>query len=182
MESSALETLLSSLDEDRDRAGERYEVLRVKLVRYFDARGAADPEGLSDEALDRLARRIESGERIERDVSAYALGIARNVLRESWAKRRREEALEDGGAGLAEPEGGEDEKDILAERLERCLERLPAERRALVLRYYEGSGQIKIHGRQGIADAMGLSMNSLRIRVYRIRQELEDCMKRSETK
>ena len=57
--------LLNSLDEDRERAGEKYEELRRTLIRFFEWRGAPFPEEHADEALNRVARRLGEGVEIK---------------------------------------------------------------------------------------------------------------------
>ena len=42
--------LLDRLGPDRERAGERYEALRFKLIKFFEWRGSPFPEGDTDEA------------------------------------------------------------------------------------------------------------------------------------
>jgi hypothetical protein len=49
----AFDRFLGSLDIDRDRAGEKYENLRLKLLRFFEWRGALHPDLLADETLER---------------------------------------------------------------------------------------------------------------------------------
>jgi len=41
----ALDALLALLDSDRDRAGEKYEEIRLRLTRYFEWAGAQAPGG-----------------------------------------------------------------------------------------------------------------------------------------
>ena len=51
---AAFEQLLSVLDADRDRAGERYEVIRRKLLKFFEWRGCQRPDELADQTIDRV--------------------------------------------------------------------------------------------------------------------------------
>ena len=54
MNRDELEALLKFLDPDRERAGERYETVRSRLIRLFEWRGCSSPEDLADEEI--LAR------------------------------------------------------------------------------------------------------------------------------
>jgi hypothetical protein len=63
---AAFERLLEALDADRDRAGERYELLRRKLLYLFGCRGLTQVEDLADETLSRVAARIGRGEFVQR--------------------------------------------------------------------------------------------------------------------
>jgi DNA-directed RNA polymerase specialized sigma24 family protein len=182
----AFESFLNSLDSDRERAGEKYEALRQKLNRFFEWRGAQNPDQLSDETLDRVSRKIIQGEIIY-DIPGYVYGVARFVLRESWEKLQRERSSHDStdiNTLPAEPEveisGSDDEIEIqqTAQCLDHCLESLPAESRALILGYYQLERGAKIQNRRQLADRLGIPMNALRIRVFRIRERLETCVHR----
>jgi hypothetical protein len=54
--------LLAHLDPDTERAGERYERLRLSLLKFFDWGGAHFPEECADKTFNRVARKLESGE------------------------------------------------------------------------------------------------------------------------
>jgi len=91
LDGQSFDRLLGLLDSDRDRAGERYELIRTQLVRIFEWRGCPYPESLADETIDRVGRRLEQGEQIRAaDPALYFYGVARNVLKEYWTERRRE--------------------------------------------------------------------------------------------
>ena len=49
----AFATFLACLDADKERAGEKYELLRLKLLKFFDWRGAHFPEECVDETFNR---------------------------------------------------------------------------------------------------------------------------------
>jgi DNA-directed RNA polymerase specialized sigma24 family protein len=171
----AFEALLDALDTDRARAGERYELLRQKLVRFFEWRGARDAEDWADETLNRVARRIEGGEAV-RDVAGYAAGPARMVWLEVSKKQNRDVVLvERAPAPVPEEEDAEHAARLAC--LDRCLESLAADQRDLVLEYFAGERGAKIDRRKQIAARLGVEMNALRIRVHRIRGRLELCVK-----
>src|SRR5262249_33819538 len=67
--------------------GTEYIRLHHKLTFFFDSHGAFPPEELADETLDRVMRILDEGEREIVDIPRYCLGVARNVLRETWKKR-----------------------------------------------------------------------------------------------
>jgi DNA-directed RNA polymerase specialized sigma24 family protein len=180
-----LARVLEALDPDRDRAGEKYEVLRRKLIRFFEWRRGRFPEEMVDEVIDRVARRLAEGERIQTaDAPRYFLGVARNVLRESWAQPPAPEELTDAvaeAASLARDPVVEAETVERAEAwmacLERCLERLPVESRELVLLYHQDQKRTRIDRRRELARRLGIGPNALRIRVCRLRAALEACVR-----
>jgi DNA-directed RNA polymerase specialized sigma24 family protein len=175
----AFERLLALLDSDRDRAGDRYERVRFKLVRFFEWRGSAFPEELADRTIDRVCRKITEGSEILEDPSGYFYGVARNILKESWDdQRRRRDAVNQSAASqrtllAAEP-------PFAAERrfqcLDQCLAKLPPSARDALLRYYEGEGRAKIANRLTIAREEAMSIASLRLRMSRLRGRLQKCV------
>ena len=185
----ALERLLAHLDgSDPERAGTEYAALHRALRRFFEWRGALAPEDCADVALDRLAAKLDEGVRVV-DVRALAHGIAAMVLLEERRARSRRAPL-DGAADAAlaaaggrEPwEDGDAGGDGLLDRLEHCLAALPDDGRAVVLEYYaHPGGSLKIAGRRRLARRLRLSDNALRSRVQRLRDRLEDCVRRLAT-
>ena len=87
----AFDKLLTCLDPDRERAGIRYEIVRLKLVKFFEWRGCESPEDQADETINRVARRIDEGEVIN-NLESYFLGVARLLLLESEKRRAKERA------------------------------------------------------------------------------------------
>src|SRR5437667_247442 len=53
---SAFDKFLACLDQDRDGAGLRYELIRSKLINYFDWRDCPSPEDHADETINRVVR------------------------------------------------------------------------------------------------------------------------------
>ena len=70
----------------------------------------------------------------------------------------------------------DDEAERRRECLERCLHKLPAESRALLLEYYRDERRAKIDLRQALAERLGLRRNALTKRVVRLREKLEACI------
>ncbi len=168
------EALLAQLDQDRERAGERYESIRVKLVRLFEWRGCEAPEELTDETINRVARRMAEGVELRSgDPYGYFCGVAHLVFKEVLRRTTRERrALEGGGWPPPAPVPEADDRRLRC--LRRCLGRLPSKQRDLVLRYHEGESHIR--NRQTLARELGVPLNALRIRVHRVRRKLEDCV------
>lgn len=79
--SEAFERFLANLDADRDRAGEAYERLRLKLVKWFEWERCTFPDERVDNVIDRVCRKLDEGEVIE-SLERNCAGVARNVVRE----------------------------------------------------------------------------------------------------
>src|SRR5580692_9915969 len=86
---ATFDLLLTKLAPDPTQAGLRYEKLRTRLIAFFLRRMLPAPEDLADETINRLARRLFEGEQVA-SIEAYALGIARYVLKEQTVLAARE--------------------------------------------------------------------------------------------
>jgi len=171
LDRESLDTLLLALDRDRNSAGRRYELLRRKLIDLFAWRGAEAPEELTDETLNRLARRLSEGTPVDK-VESYALGIARLLLLE-WSRRREQRS-----AALREIRNlrmEAQEESAVYSAFEQCLSELTATSRILITRYYTAD-------RAALATELGLSYDALRARAMRIRRLLHACVMRRHKK
>jgi RNA polymerase sigma factor (sigma-70 family) len=168
---------LFSLDPDRDSAGKKYEVLRMKLISYFDWRQCPFPEDHADEALTRVIRKLEAGEEL-RDASTYVFGVARMMLLEIARRTAKERVAlnQMPPAPSIDPESADMQDRI--ECLRQCLSALPQQSRELITQYYEDDGAAKIKRRRELAESLGMQLNALRIRACRLREKIEDCMGR----
>jgi RNA polymerase sigma factor (sigma-70 family) len=175
LSAEALARFLACLDPDTDRAGEKYESLRLALIKFFDWRGAHFPEELADETINRVIRKLDEGETL-RDIPTYCYGVARLVLLEKLkapeSKRADFEELPPSALVAPEPE----EKDERQDCFERCLKELPVESRQLILQYYGDEKREKINRRLAMAERLGIPLNALRSRAQRIRNRLEECV------
>lgn len=170
----ALEALLAHLDPDRERAGERYEEIRRRLVRLFEWRGCAFPEDLVDETFNRVARKLAEGVELRSaNPYGYFCGVAHLVYKEVLRRSMRERTALEGGDWPPAP-SAETADDERLDALRSCLAQLTPEQRDLVLLYHRGEDNIR--GRKGLSAELGIPMNALRIRVHRIRRKLEDCV------
>ncbi len=85
----AFERLLAVMDRDRELAGEKYETVRSKLIEYFEARSSSSPADMADEAINRVARKVEEGEAIQ-DLNRYFYGVARLLWKETLRSTKEE--------------------------------------------------------------------------------------------
>lgn len=174
MNAEILEKILELLHPDREHAAAEYGKLHERLTRFFEWNNAEDPTALADEALDRLGKRALAAnvEKGIRSASSFVLGIARHLLQEEQRKRSQQTEVRGSWAVLAAPPGS-NEKERMDEAIRLSLERLEPDRRRLVEDYYAHSGAEKIRAHQELASKHGLSLNTLRNRVFRLRKEME---------
>jgi DNA-directed RNA polymerase specialized sigma24 family protein len=161
--------LLSWLDPDPEGAGLTYERIRWRLIAILASRGCAVPEELADEIIDRVARRVvDIRDTYAGDKAIYFLGVMNNVHHE-YLKRPKVLKL---------PEAADDieVKEQTHLCLDKCLDKLTANSRRLIERYYAADKRAKIDLRKQLAAESGVSLNTLRLRALRIREKLQACI------
>jgi DNA-directed RNA polymerase specialized sigma24 family protein len=157
------------LDADPDEAGKRYETIRRKLIKIFVCRGCTCPEDLSDETINRVIRKTEEmAESYEGDPALFFYGVANHVHREYLRQKPLSQRL----IPKDEPARPEAEHECL----DRCMEKLLPRSRELVFQYYQEERRAKINFRKELAERLGIPLNALRIRVFRIRTTLQECV------
>ena len=171
----AFDRLLAALDRDRDEAGAKYLALRKNLRRFFEARRLAAADEAADEVLNRLARKLEMGERLE-NPNTYALGIARLVALEFYKSPLHKTTAEIPESSVAPFDDERAQETEKLACLNRCLAGLSPDNRQLIVGYYQGEKRSKIDNRQRLADALGIPNNALRNRAVRLRDKLETCI------
>lgn len=175
----SFEEILAWLNPDRELAAAMYVQLRHDLAKTFMWRGCSDPEGLTDEVFDRVAKKVrEVRPTYEGDARNYFRAVANNLVKEDLKKRKNYVSLDD--VDPPEPEG-EAEDETAADReecLESCLQELSPEKRDLIRAYYAKEKQAKIDNRSELARQFGMKVETLRVNVYRIRLSLEQCIER----
>jgi len=165
----SFDALLTWLDPNREQAGQKYEEIRTRLIKIFACRGCYEPEDLADETINRVTNKLKeiegtfTGER-----ARYFYGVANKVHLEYL---RRKPA-----PPLPPPLHDTDEIEHEYDCLEQCMQRLTTDNRELVLQYYQQEKQAKIEHRKRLAEQLGIALNALRIRAYRIRASLQECV------
>ncbi len=173
----ALDRFLASLDPDRDRAGEIYQIIQRKLTGFFACRDCPHPEEHADETINRVARKLADGEQF-RDVTTYVYGVARMLLLEIARDQARANSTRD-HLMLAQPVSADpDESDSRLACLSQCLQNLPLDSRELITQYYQGEKSAKIEQRRKLSARLSIPLSHLRIRAYRLREALATCLGR----
>jgi len=174
---AAFDGFLATLDRDRDRAGEKYEYIRLKLLKYFQWCGSDVPDIDADETINRVTRRIYEGQDVY-NLTGYIYGVAKLVHAESIKRRNRMRALDEESFIVLSSAGVEVEVPNYHECLERCLGCLSDEDREVITEYYRYKKTEKIDGRKQLAARLGVSLNTLRVKMHRQRMNLEACMEK----
>jgi RNA polymerase sigma factor (sigma-70 family) len=171
--------LLSWLDPDRERAGEKYEEIRVGLIGRFTRLGCVEPEELANRTLDRVAQllpKVIDGYkgRPEPYVYSVAYYIYREYLKEPTPLPLPETDL----PHPTPASSGEllEDKELLDACLSQCMQHLPEQTREIILHYYRGERQVKIRSRKELAERLGIKVENLRLRAQRVRADLKNCI------
>lgn len=167
----ALHDLLGWLDPDPERAGEKYEHIRASLIKFFESRGCLTPDEQTDQTIDRVARRLSEGVVVYTpNPFLYFYGVALRVMQED---RRTRPAYQI-------PPAAENafEQESRIECMESCLQRLPGHIVELLTEYCTGDREQRSETRREMAQRFGVSLNTLRLRVHRVRDQLGTCLNR----
>ena len=176
----SLEEILAWLNPDREVAATMYVQLRHDLATLFSFKGCADPEGLTDEVFDRVAKKLNDVRpNYIGDPRHYFRAVANNLFKETLKKARIQLSLE--GIDPPEQKTTAIEEETAAEReecLHSCLQKLSPEDRKLIVAYYAKEKQAKIDNRIKLAQQIGISLETLRVKVHRTRRSLRKCIER----
>jgi DNA-directed RNA polymerase specialized sigma24 family protein len=69
-----------------------------------------------------------------------------------------------------------DDDEMAYQCLDQCIQQLSPNNRELVLSYYREEKQAKIDHRKKVAESLGIELNAMRIRLYRVRKTLRQCI------
>lgn len=170
---------LAWLDPDPEIAAQKYEEIRAALIAFFVGRRWACAEDMADEVINRVMRR--GNELFDTYVGEpkHYFRKAAHHLHLDYLKQCQplavREPVEIATHQASDPAGRELEESRSA-CLEDCIQRLSQANRELVIRYHEQSKSAKIRDHQALAAALGITVNALRLRVFRIHGMLRDCV------
>jgi RNA polymerase sigma factor (sigma-70 family) len=174
--------LLALFSENREEAGMIYEQLRNSLVRYFETRDCRDSDMLADETLSRVALKAHTFDPSRHTrPSSFVFGFASKILLEYSRDPQKMRITYDRWVQsslyvTAEPEDSDNDAENTF-CLQKCLGEMSAEDRELIVAYYNKERQEKIASRKLMAEKLGIKMETLHMRVHRLRESLKKCMK-----
>jgi DNA-directed RNA polymerase specialized sigma24 family protein len=159
---------LALLDPDEHRAEEIYNGLKRDLTRFLEWRHHIDPEAAAQEALFRgLKRMAEGADYLQAGPRGYLFGFARNLVKEGWRVRKREEPL-DPAAGERLPSTGREHRQVEAKlMLDKALGLLSERDRAILVRYCTEDDHLD-HSRE-----LNVTPGNLRVMVHRIKNQIK---------
>jgi RNA polymerase sigma factor (sigma-70 family) len=171
------EETLAWLNPDREKAADMYVQLRKDLSKLFSWKGCLDPDGLTDEVFDRVARKVTAVRpTYEGDPRLYFRAVANNVMKEYFRRIKTQVPLETVDLLKRHENENKHEDTQRSDCLQLCLQQLSKEKRDLILGYYAKEKKAKIEHRNALAQSSGIPVETLRVKVHRIRVRLEQCL------
>jgi RNA polymerase sigma factor (sigma-70 family) len=161
--------LLSWLDLDRDCAGEKYEVIRRRLIKIFVRRGCPTAEELADETIERVCQILSrTADNYNGDPALFFYGVARNIYLE-YLKRKT-------ALPTLPPNDAFQKEELQYQCLDQCLGKLDESDRELIISFYQLEKRAKIDHRRELARQLNITVHALRMRALRIRDQLQECI------
>lgn len=178
---SAFEELLSWLDSDREEAGLKYKTIHDGLVKVFSRRGFSKAEDAADEVINRVVSKLPELRRtFHGSPHRYFYGVAKKVLLEYERRELKFIPLTGAEMDVASPEAPD---ELVFDCLAACKQRLTVPQRKTVESYVRNS---KPEQRAKLAKHLGITLEALRVRVFRIlgtlRRCVDDCLTRGSKK
>lgn len=163
----AFEDLLLRLEPNYSSTEERYKQVHLKLVKFFAWRRCEDAESLADETLIRSLKNLSEidADKHYSDIYIIAKNVFRKYLRDN---KRRIKVTEMIASDLTNQEQSPSDYSLDCQKL--CLQKLSNDELLLLQNYILGETN-----REELAKSMGISLNALRLKLYRIKKELKDC-------
>jgi DNA-directed RNA polymerase specialized sigma24 family protein len=165
------EIFLNWLSPEQEKIGAEYEKLRFRLMAFFSARRCFFAEELADDVINRVV--ILIGREVIENKMSYIYAVARNVYLESLRKEKSQVNIEDLSLAAEAPA----EPDFSNECLDKCLGKLPGEKRELILDYFSEDKAEKIALRRQASRDLQVNPTALRMRISRIKHDLAKCVK-----
>lgn len=172
------ESLLNWFSTDSEEAGLEFEKIREGLVRFFRFRGCNDSMGLADETMNRVVNKFNTLD-LSRGSEKITIfyGFARFVYHEYLRDNSSKDIQLDVDFPMrATDEGSKTDPDDELECLDRCLDNLSSVEKQLIVSYFSKEKAEKILLRKKIMEDLDINANALHVRVYRIKEQLKNCI------
>jgi hypothetical protein len=165
--------MLSWLDIDRQKAVEKYQKIRGRIIKIYTNRGCPFADEIADRADVVVCRKIRETVAKWRegdDPALHFYAVAKRVYQESVRPRPTRPL-----PPSPDPSADKERRHAC---LEECLGKLKEQQRDLILRFHEGEKQIRIENRKKLAGGLGINTKALSLRAFRIHRELRECIDR----
>jgi DNA-directed RNA polymerase specialized sigma24 family protein len=169
--------LLEWLSHNREESGQKYEQIRLGLIRFFRFRGCNDPATLADETINRVALKLDKFRSATAKETSIFHGFAINIYREYQTRAKKEVQLDLDIPLETRAVDDADQKETIHKCLDECLKKLNPCDHEMVLNYYKNEREKRLEDRRLLAEDLGINMGTLHTRVCRLRSVLKTCIK-----
>ncbi len=177
MTNESFRILLEALKSHSNDAGGAYTNLRNSLVRYFQIKGDTEADEAADEVLDRVALKLSQNTEIK-NLTAYSFGVAQIIYLERLRTAAKNKKAQTEFYAARERQSDDDLQDDLIYFRE-CFQKLSVEEKKFMQDYFPELPFTELTShREKLCVEKKLSINNLRIKIYRLKQRLEDCVRR----
>lgn len=175
----SFDLLLEWLSADKGKAGAVYEQVRRGLMKLFLVRGCVDPEALVDETMNRVTSKLPAMiDKYQGSPIHYFYNVANKIYLENMSPRQKREEQLDlySHSKYLGSSYSSDETNIHLDYLRECLQRFKAEDREILVRYFEVDKSAKFEHRRLLSEKKGATLNSLRVKIVRLKKKLRECV------
>lgn len=174
---NSLDELLSWLDSNREEAGRKYKVIHDGLVMVLRRKGCSEAEELADEVINRVAMKVGDLKiSYEGKPERFFYGVAKKIVQEYERKARKSVPLNE---ELQEIPGPEPADELVYDCVDACKRKLDPNQCETVIQYHRHD---KPEQREKLAKHLGITLATLRVRIFRIHALLrlcvDDCLER----
>lgn len=177
----SLNRLLAEFSEDQRQAAAAYTNLRDSLIRFFTLKGDSEPEAAADETLDRTAAKLTANTPVE-NITKYSFGVARLIFLERLRLARKEKNAANFYAKKNALANDDEETDDF-QFFRDCFRGLTAAERNFLQSYFadlpfKGLNEL----RHRLTEETGVSIEQMRVKIFRLRKRLENCVRQKTRK
>lgn len=175
---AAFDRFIRWLGPDEELAAQKYKSIRSRLIMMFKARRCVFAEDLADATIERVTRKLSDlNFRFSGDPALFCYGVAKKIYLENQRQIMIDHRISTSSPAVdpANPEW-----ENMLKQLDEALSTISQSDRELILSYYSGdSEKTIINHRRALAEKLGIGLNTLRLRVFRIRKEIKSYMLQS---
>jgi len=169
----SLNELLSWLSPNSEEAARKYKTLHQGLTKVLRHWGCSEAEELADETINRVAAKVRKlRRRYKGNPERYFFGVAKKVCQEYKRNTQKLTPLTDDSQPIASSKPTD---ELAYKCFENCMQKLNPQKRELVTLYYRDRAPAQ---RERLARHLGITIKTLRVRVFRIVEDLRMCAKK----
>ena len=146
------------------------------MVRYFQIKGDFDADEAADATLDRVAVKLSQNNKVE-DLTKYSFGVARFIFLERLRTAEKDKIAQ-AEFYSQQTSGKTDEQTDDLSLFRECFDSLTDEEKEILKNYFADLPFADLTAyRENLSLKHNVSLNNMRLKVFRLRHRLENCLK-----